>query len=122
MLKPGDKVTMNNKYCVNEKNKGREFIVTAGPQMVYGKECVWLDGYSGCYAADGLTVVMKPYTREELGDYLCENYCDNTEYGKRAYTATPDGPSMCEGRWCDENYETYLDAVEHGGEDYVSED
>jgi len=55
-MKPGDKVVMNGKYYVSEKNKGREFIITAGPQMVCGTACVWLEGYSGCYATDGLTV------------------------------------------------------------------
>lgn len=57
MIQPGDKVVMNNKYYVSEKNKGREFTVTAGPQEVCGTICVWLEGYRGCYAADGLTVV-----------------------------------------------------------------
>jgi len=81
MLKSGDKVVMNGKYYVSEENKGREFVVKAGPQEICGTACVWLDGYSGCYAADGLTAKMKPYTREELGDYLCENIAktQNTE-------------------------------------------
>ena len=54
-LRKGDRVVMNNKYCVPEKYKGKEFIVTAGPQMVCGTMCVWLSGYRGCYAADGLS-------------------------------------------------------------------
>ncbi len=57
MLKIGDKVTMNNKYYVPDQNKGKVFTITAGPHEVCGTECVWLEGYRGCYAADGLTVV-----------------------------------------------------------------
>jgi len=57
MLIIGDKVAMNNKYHVAEKYKGKEFIVTAGPQEVGGTMCVWLDGYRGCYAVDGLSKV-----------------------------------------------------------------
>jgi len=55
MLKPGDKVVMNNKYYVSEKNKEKVFTVTTEPQEVCGTKCVWMEGYRGCYAADGLT-------------------------------------------------------------------
>lgn len=57
MLTVGDKVVMNNKYYVPEKYEGKEFIVTAGPKKVGGTMSVWLDGYSGCYAEDGLSKV-----------------------------------------------------------------
>lgn len=57
MVQPGDKVVVNNKYYVSEANKGREFTVVSGPQEVSGTMCVWLEGYRGCYAADGLTVI-----------------------------------------------------------------
>lgn len=57
MLKVGDKVVMNDKYHVSEKNKGREFVVTVEPQKVCGTLCVWLEGYRGCYAVEGLTKV-----------------------------------------------------------------
>ena len=57
MLAIGDKVIMNNKYHIPEKYIGKEFVVTAGPQMVGGTMCVWLDGYRGCYAEDGLSKV-----------------------------------------------------------------
>lgn len=40
-----------------EKYEGKEFTVTAGPQEVGGTICVWLNGYRGCYAEDGLTKV-----------------------------------------------------------------
>ena len=57
MLTVGDKVVMNNQYHVPEHYKGKEFIVTAGPQEVGGIMCVWLEGYRGCYAEDGLSKV-----------------------------------------------------------------
>lgn len=57
MIKTGDKVKMNDKYYVSEKNKEKVFTVKAGPQNIGGQQCVWLDGWKGCYAADGLTKV-----------------------------------------------------------------
>lgn len=57
MLTKGDRVRMNNKYYVSEKNKGKVFTVTAEPQEVCGTVCVWLEGFRGAYAADGLTKV-----------------------------------------------------------------
>lgn len=56
-MKIGDTVKMNNKYYVSEKNRDKEFKVTTEPQVVCGTICVWLEGFRGCYAADGLTVV-----------------------------------------------------------------
>jgi len=55
MLNIKDKVVMNDKYHVSEKNKDKEFVVRTEPQDVCGTMCVWLEGFSGCYAADGLT-------------------------------------------------------------------
>ena len=57
MIKKGDRVIMNDKYYVSEKNKGKEFIVTTEPTEVCGTLSVWLDGFRGCYAVDGLTKV-----------------------------------------------------------------
>ncbi|RKJ64895.1 hypothetical protein D7Y06_11395 [Roseburia sp. 1XD42-69] len=57
MLAKGDRVVMNDKYHVPERYRGKEFIVTAGPQKVCGTMCVWLDAYKGCYAEDGLSKV-----------------------------------------------------------------
>lgn len=57
MLKKGDKVIMNDKYYVNEKNKGKTFTVRAEPSMVCGTLVVWLEDYKGCYAVDGLTKI-----------------------------------------------------------------
>ena len=57
MIKKGDRVIMNDKYYVSEKNKGKEFIVTTEPTEVCGTLSVWLEGIRGCYAIDGLTKV-----------------------------------------------------------------
>lgn len=59
MLKVGDKVIMNDNYYVSDKNKGKVFTVSVAPFDVCGSECVWLEDYSGCYAADGLTLVKE---------------------------------------------------------------
>ena len=56
-LRIGDKVVMNNKYYVSEKNKGIEFTVKSEPFYICGTECVMLENYHGCYALDGLTKV-----------------------------------------------------------------
>ncbi|MDF2537440.1 MAG: hypothetical protein K0S76_461 [Herbinix sp.] len=53
----GDKVSMNNKYYVSEKNKGVVFIVRSEPFDLCGTECVMLENYRGGYAADGLMKV-----------------------------------------------------------------
>lgn len=54
MLKIGDIVTMNDKYYVSEKNRGKVFTVKSEPQDICGTLSVWLEGFRGCYAADGL--------------------------------------------------------------------
>ena len=56
-MKIGDLVVMNSKYYVPEKNKGKKFKVVNGPQNVGGTMVVWLEGYRGCYAIDGLDKV-----------------------------------------------------------------
>ena len=57
MLQIGDKVKMNDKYYVSDKNKEKVFTVKTEPQEVSGTLCVWLEGYRGCYAVDGLSKV-----------------------------------------------------------------
>lgn len=57
MLQIGDKVKMNDKYYVSDKNKEKVFTVKTEPQEVGGTLCVWLEGYCGCYAIDGLSKV-----------------------------------------------------------------
>lgn len=54
MLKKGDKVKMNDKYYVNQKNKDKVFVVRTTPQRVGGTLVIWLEDYNGCYAVDGL--------------------------------------------------------------------
>lgn len=41
-------------------------------------------------------------------DTLCF-YCEETEGGKAAVIGTPNGPIMCEGAYCEEAYQAYLD-------------
>lgn len=59
MLKKGDKVKMNDKYYVEEKNKDKVFTVRANPQRIGGTLVVWLEDFSGCYAVDGLDKVTE---------------------------------------------------------------
>ena len=56
-MKKGDKVRMNGKYYVSEKNEGKIFTVRTEPQEVCGTLSVWLEGFRGCYAVDGLDIV-----------------------------------------------------------------
>lgn len=57
MLKIGDKVKMNGKYYVSEQNKEKIFTVKSEPYEVCGTMSVLLEGFRGCYAADGLEKV-----------------------------------------------------------------
>ena len=45
---------------------------------------------------------------EELEELLCLS-CEATEGGKYASYGTPNGPIFCEGSYCNEAYEKYLD-------------
>lgn len=56
-MKIGDKVIMNGKYRIADKNKGVIFTVRSEPFDICGTECVLLENYRGGYAMDGLTVV-----------------------------------------------------------------
>lgn len=58
-MKIGDKVIMNSKYYVSEKNRGRIFVVISNPRDICGTESVFLEGYTGCYAVDGLNIVKE---------------------------------------------------------------
>lgn len=51
----GDKVVMNDKYYVPDKNRGVVFTVISEPFDICGTECVMLSGYRGGYALDGLS-------------------------------------------------------------------
>lgn len=59
MLKPGDKVVMNENYYVSEDNKGRIWEVRSDPWMVCGTMVVLLKGKTGGYAMDGLTIIQE---------------------------------------------------------------
>jgi hypothetical protein len=39
---------------------------------------------------------------------ICD-YCSPTDYGEHKSCHTPSGYYMCEGTWCKESYEVYLD-------------
>jgi len=59
MLKPGDKVIKNDKYYLCEADKGKVWTVRTKPWKVGGADVVQLDGKSGAYAVDGLTLVKQ---------------------------------------------------------------
>ena len=59
MLQIGDKVKMNDKYYVSDANKEKVFTVKTEQQEVGGIICVWLEGFHGCYAVDGLSKVYR---------------------------------------------------------------
>lgn len=56
-IKKGDKVQMNDKYYVPDRNRGKTFTVITEPQDICGTISVWLEGFRGCYAVDGLRKV-----------------------------------------------------------------
>ena len=53
----GDKVVMNDNYYVSKANKGKIFTVISEPWNCCGTMIVKLNGISGGYAVDGLTIV-----------------------------------------------------------------
>lgn len=51
----------------------------------------------------------KPIPFEDISDdELCQ-YCSRTNYGEIKFVDSPDGPIYCEGRWCEEAYDAYLE-------------
>lgn len=56
-MKPGDKVVMNEKYHVNESDRGKVLTVKSEPWNCCGKMIVKLEGKSRRYAVDGLDLV-----------------------------------------------------------------
>ncbi len=52
-------------------------------------------------------------TFEEMCDSeeICE-YCSATDYGKHKSCVTPNGYWSCEGSWCKDAYDDYLDENE----------
>lgn len=63
-MKIGDKVVMNNKYHVSEKNKGKVWTVRSEPWECCGTLVVLLEGKSSGYAVDGLDIVEEAYGAE----------------------------------------------------------
>lgn len=57
MLKPGDKVVMNDRYHVSEENRGKVWTVRSEPWDCCGTLVVKLAGKAGGYAVDGLDKV-----------------------------------------------------------------
>ena len=57
MLKPGDKVVMNDHYHGSEENRGKVWMVRSEPWACCGTLVVELEGKSGGYAVDGLNKV-----------------------------------------------------------------
>lgn len=54
-FKIGDKVVMNDKYYVPEKNRGRIFTVASEPWECCGILVVKLQGRAGAYGVEGLS-------------------------------------------------------------------
>lgn len=61
-FKIGDKVKMNDKYKVSSDNKEKTWTVRSDPWEVCGTTVVLLEGRSGGYAVDGLTLVERNKT------------------------------------------------------------
>lgn len=72
MIKVGDKVTFNNKYPDCEKYQGKEFTVR-DVGTIGGEKVVWLQGLTGCYAADGLNLAAKLIEQKEQFAARIEN-------------------------------------------------
>ncbi len=97
MLKIGDKVVMNDKYRVAEKNKGVVFTVKSEPWNCGGTEVVLLDNYSGGYAVDGLSLAKEDkMTPQEAIETLrtsihisgkCNEVCKELEARQMAVSA-----------------------------------
>lgn len=48
---------------VTPEYKGKEWTVYAGPKVICGEVCVWIEGFSGAYSCSLLKIV-KPVTAE----------------------------------------------------------
>lgn len=53
-LKKGDRVIMNDKYRVSDKDKGRIWTVRSNPYLCGETMVVLLEEKTGAYAVDGL--------------------------------------------------------------------
>ena len=57
ILKPGDKVVMNDNCLVPNDNKGKVWTVCSEPWYCCGAMLVKLEGYRGGYIVDSLTLI-----------------------------------------------------------------
>ena len=53
-------------------------------------------------------MVLKTFEEMCDDESICE-YCSATDYGEHKSYGTPNGQVFCEGAWCKEAYEAYLD-------------
>ena len=53
--------------------------------------------------------MLKTYSEMCDDEYIC-NYCSPTDYGEHKLCSTPDGYYLCEGNWCKDAYDAYLDS------------
>jgi len=53
-------------------------------------------------------MILKSFEEMCDDETICD-YCHQTDYGEYKSCVTPSGYSSCEGTWCEESYEAYLD-------------
>lgn len=56
----------------------------------------------------GVFSLLKTFEEMCDGESIC-NYCSQTDYGEHKSYGTPDGQVFCEGTWCEDAYDDYLD-------------
>lgn len=82
------------------------------------ENCIYLVGVYGWHISN-LVIYDKPklvsefykcgaLSMEDLVEELC-CYCSQTDYSDKKEIHTPSGVWMCEGTWCGEAYQAYLD-------------
>lgn len=80
MLKPGDKVVMNDRYYLDEKNRGKVYTVASEPWNVCGKAVVNLEGKAGCYPVEWLDVMQESKAPEKIQEKTPEQIRQMLEY------------------------------------------
>jgi hypothetical protein len=53
-------------------------------------------------------MILKSFEEMCDDETICDHYY-RTDYGEHKSCVTPSGYSSCEGMWCEESYEAYLD-------------
>ena len=70
-----------------------------------------------CFIAGGdLECMLQTFEEMCDSEEIC-SYCSHTEYGEYKSGVTPNGYWSCEGSWCKDAYEDYLD--ENGTTDNI---